>query len=130
LLAAGANSRVLDNCNRNVIHTLLASLGEPLADVKLFQTMLALFKKQEIKEMLLEKASLPGTEYTSLTPLAYWMTKKFEISRLSNNENQCGKTDILAVLTAYSEGADLELIDGGGDLPLHKVSFRLLLLHE
>jgi hypothetical protein len=53
----------------------------------------------------------------ALTPLAYWMAK--------NNGNH-KKSDIVEILTSYSSGEELEMINGEGDLPLHVVSSQTI----
>ena len=69
--------------------------------------MIDLFDKDGVKEMLLERCiSHPG----ALTPLAYWM---------SNSGGGYTKTDVIEILCKHSNGEDLEMINGEGDLPLH-----------
>ena len=73
---------------------------------KKLQRMIQLFDEQAVKDMLLERCTCaPG----ALTPLAYWM--------ISSSSSPA----IVEVLSKYSTGEDLEMINGEGDLPLHVV---------
>lgn len=132
LLSAGANPRTVDRYSRNLVHNLIVPLrtqhstlpgsseAKPLTDPKPLREILALFEQNLIKEMLLEKCSLPGTKFSSLTPLGYWMAKNEP--GMYNQVVVHGKTDIIEVLANYSEGQDYELINGAGDTPVHEVS--------
>ena len=96
-------------------HSMLVHQGYRIAgnderDAKKLKQLLELFDKSVLKEMLLERCSqAPG----ALTPLAYWMAR---------NSGVYKKADIVEVLTSYSSGEELEMINGEGDLPLHVVS--------
>lgn len=135
LLLAGANPRTVDICRRNVIHNTLVALRlgnsgnsgrslhsqtplSPLTEPKLLEAILALFDKKDVKEMLLEKCTL-GPQFSSLTPLAYWIANN--VPGMYNNVKVHGKADIIEILLSYSDGDDMELINGEGDLPLHQV---------
>jgi len=79
-------------------------------DVEALKQLFELFDKAALKEMLLERCTqAPG----ALTPLAYYMARK---------DGSYKKADIIEVLTSYSSGEELEMINGEGDLPLHVVS--------
>jgi len=76
-------------------------------ELKRLEKMLELFDKNALKEMLLERCTdTPG----ALTPIAYWMAK--------NGGSFKGKK-VISTLSKYSNGEDLEMINGEGDLPLH-----------
>jgi hypothetical protein len=111
LLSEGANQRHRDKAGRNVLHSMLAYRhgGRAKTDPERLQKMIELFDKAAVEEMLLERCTEnPG----ALTPLAYWMAKN------------CGvysKPDIVTILSKYSNGEDLAMINGEGDLPLHVV---------
>ena len=99
-------------------HSMLVQQGFRTAwtDVEALKQLLELFDKDALKEMLLERCNqAPG----ALTPLAYWMARK---------DGSYKKADIVELLTSYSSGKELEMINGEGDLPLHVVSsFRFSL---
>jgi hypothetical protein len=115
LISVGANQRSRDKAGRNMAHSMLVDQGYQTArndekDAKELKQLLELFDKAALKEMLLERCSqAPG----ALTPLAYWMAK---------NGGDYKKADVVEVLTSYSSGEELEMINGEGDLPLHVVS--------
>ncbi len=118
LLSQGANQRHRDKAGRNVLHSMVAykQNGGAKTDPEKLQQMIDLFDKAAVKEMLLERCTeRPG----ALTPLAYWMAK---------NSGNYKKSDIVAILSKYSNGEDLAMINGEGDLPLHVVGFICLWL--
>lgn len=111
LISVGANQRSRDKAGRNMVHSMLYRAFGAKSDAKKVKELLELFDKAALKEMLVERCNqAPG----ALTPLAYWMAK--------NNGNY-KKSDIIELLTSYSSGEELEMINGEGDLPLHVVSF-------
>lgn len=117
LLSEGANQRHRDKAGRNVIHNMLAyrQNGGAKTEPKKLQEMIDLFDNAAVEEMLLERcAERPG----ALTPLAYWMAKNAGVYK---------KPDIVTILSKYSNGEDLAMINGEGDLPLHVVSLQLVI---
>jgi Ankyrin repeat len=114
LISVGANQRSRDKAGRNMVHSMLVHQGYRTArtdekDTKELKSHLELFDRAALKEMLLERCSqAPG----ALTPLAYWMAK---------NGGNYKKADVVEMLTSYSSGEELEMINGEGDLPLHVV---------
>ena len=120
LLSEGANQRHRDKAGRNVVHHMIAPKNNARAntDAEKFQQLISLFDKSAIEEMLLERCTeKPG----ALTPLAYYMAK---------NAGSHRKTDIVAILSKYSNGEDLAMINGEGDLPLHVVRLTSLPVHH
>ena len=112
LISVGANQRSRDKAGRNMAHSMIVEQGYRTSwtDVEALKQLFELFDKAALKEMLLERCSqTPG----ALTPLAYWMARK---------DGSYKKADIIEVLTSYSSGEELEMINGEGDLPLHVVS--------
>lgn len=122
LISIGANQRHRDKMGRNMLHSMLLSTqaytqyvskGWDKTDRERLQKVLALFDKEALKEMFLERCTdSPG----ALTPLAYWM---------ANNGNYKGKK-VIEMLSKYSTGEELEMINGEGDLPLHVVRISSL----
>jgi hypothetical protein len=92
-----------DKKNRNVVHALVGHRH----DWTKLQVYLALFDKDAVEEMMLERCEVHPR---ALTPLAYW---------LSSNSGNDHKTHKIEILSKYSTGEDLEMINGEGDLPLH-----------
>jgi ankyrin repeat protein len=122
LLTIGANQRSRDKAGRNMAHSMVVhqmanwygnSYHFVRKEAEKVKKLLELFDKDAIKEMLLERCNqAPG----ALTPLAYWMAK---------NGGSYKKSDIVEILTSYSSGEELEMINGEGDLPLHVVSIDM-----
>ena len=108
LISAGADQRARDKVGRNAIHAMLGNrYGGAKTEAKKLHSIIELFGKDAVKEMLLERCiSHPG----ALTPLAYW---------LSCSGGNWKKSDIIEILSKYSTGEDLEMINGEGELPLH-----------
>jgi hypothetical protein len=108
LISVGADQRARDKLGRNIVHALLAHHGGGAkTDCKTVQALIEIFSKYGVKDMLLERCtSNPG----ALTPLAYW---------LAQNNGGYKKTHIVEILSKYSTGENLEMINGEGDLPLH-----------
>jgi hypothetical protein len=99
-----------------MVHSLLVhpKTWDVKNDVEILNDMLKEFDKESVKEMLVERAVVqPG----ALTPLAYWMAKN----------TQYKKADIIEVLSKYSSGEELEMINGEGDLPLHVVCLQIII---
>lgn len=112
LIAKGANQRTRDKEGRNILHSLLASDSWARSDVKDIKAILDLFDKESLKEMASERCSVhPG----ALTPLGLWMLR---------NQQSHKKDDVVRLLAEYSNGEELEMINGEGDLPLHVVSLN------
>ena len=107
LVSLGANQRNRDRMGRNTMHIALDRLGHGGRKfAKKLQIIMELLDKQAMKDMLLERCTCaPG----ALTPLAYAMSKG------------SASPAIVKVLSQYSTGEDLEMINGEGDLPLHVV---------
>ncbi|RFU35722.1 hypothetical protein B7463_g570, partial [Scytalidium lignicola] len=110
LISIGANQRHRDRFGRNLVHAMVVKrAGIPTSNAKVLSSLISLLDKQDVKEMLLERCSCqPG----SLTPLAYWLSR-------SNGAGMQGKVDVIKVLSDYSTGEELDMINGEGDLPLH-----------
>lgn len=98
---------------RNMVHSMVASQGGIIrTKYQDISTLLKLFDKTAVKEMLVERCSIhPG----ALTPLGLWMY-------LNTSNGSWDNSKIPEVLSEYSDGEDLEMINGEGDLPLHVVS--------
>lgn len=112
LISCGANQRTRDKLNRNVIHSMVnpqRSNFTANSNVQKLQSLIELFDEEAVKEMMVERCTVsPG----ALTPLAYWMST-------NRGENKNG--NFLVTLCRHSNGDDLEMINGEGDLPLHVV---------
>jgi ankyrin repeat protein len=107
LLSAGANQLHGDKMGRNMVHTIVChKQGRARTDAEEFESLLSLFDKGKVKEMMLERCTAaPGALMAG------------------NNSIPCRSKDIVEVLTSYGGGQELEMINGEGDLPLHVVSY-------
>ncbi|KAF7901931.1 uncharacterized protein EAF01_007229 [Botrytis porri] len=107
LLSVGASARSRDRQNRNIMHTLAADATTVNKEtVPCLESIIKLFNKKDVQEMLLERSD----DYPSaVTPLALWMSMATHYDG----------ADVIEVLLKYSTGEELEMINGEGDLPLH-----------
>ncbi|THV45654.1 hypothetical protein BGAL_0464g00050 [Botrytis galanthina] len=107
LLSVGASPRSRDRQNRNIMHTLAADATNVKKEtVSYLESIIKLFNKKDVQEMLLERSD----DYPSaVTPLALWMSKATHYD----------SADVIEVLLKYSTCEELEMINGEGDLPLH-----------
>ncbi|KAF7937481.1 uncharacterized protein EAE98_001795 [Botrytis deweyae] len=107
LLSVGASPRSRDRQNRNIMHTLAAdAITVKKETVSCLESIIKLFNKKDVQEMLLERSD----DYPSaVTPLALWMSKATHYD----------SADVIEVLLKYSNCEELEMINGEGDLPLH-----------
>lgn len=113
LIAVGANQRHRDKMGHNMIHSMLRGSQWDAPKLECLQKMLEMFDKDALKAMFLERCTdKPG----SLTPLAYWMANNY-----SNHKSQ----KVISMLSKYSTGEELSMINGEGDLPLHVVGIPL-----
>lgn len=99
-----------------MIHSMLKQTSQwDKRDRERLQNMLDLFDKDALKEMFLERCTEnPG----ALTPLAYFM---------ANNRYYYKGHKVISILSKYSDGGDLSMINGEGDLPLHVVRILKIL---
>lgn len=110
-ISIGANQRHRDKSGRNMLHTMVAyRQNGAKTDAKKLQALLNLFDSSNFPEMLVERCADGGSG--ALTPLALW---------LKRDNGNYDYTDFLRVLCQYSNGGELEMINGEGDLPLHVV---------
>lgn len=109
LISLGADQRSRDKHGRNVVHHMFTHTSRlENDDTEKLDKIIKLFDKEAVKEMLVERCNFkPG----ALTPLAYWMA----VGRGKNSGS------IIKALSEYSDGRDLEMINGEGELPLHAV---------
>lgn len=104
LIAAGADQTCRDSAWNNIIHALLGSASHKAAEV--FK-MLKLVDKRLLGSLFTERNS------EAATPLSQW---------LKNSNTSC---EILEHLLSLSPDlAELDMVDGAGDTPLHIVTKR------
>lgn len=114
LLSIGTNQRQRDKLGHNLMHMMVASLQKRAkTKAEKLESMIKLLDREGVKEMMLERCD--GT----FTPLALWMS----CNKAQYHEAEYKKADFIEVLTKYSTGEELEMINDEGDLPLHTVRF-------
>ena len=102
LIKAGANQCARTDAGENALSIILAN--HDFHDPLLLTETLKLFQQNLIQPLLLEKSSTP--EPGAMTPLAGLI-------------NTCSGQSLLEIILRYSEGKDLEILDGAGDYILH-----------
>lgn len=114
LIKAGAHMDVTDQDGNNLLHTLLIKNQWPRYAGDLLGSMIELLDPELRKKLFTQRNS-----YTNgaVTPLHLW---------LKNTNVPYGSKDLadkekvtLKMLLSYSNGEELEMVDGAGETPLH-----------
>ncbi|KIX03942.1 uncharacterized protein Z518_07495 [Rhinocladiella mackenziei CBS 650.93] len=111
LIAAGANQATKDHKGRNILHTILDTI-DPHKHA-LLRSVLGILDQKIIPPLLLERCG--GTETAGTTPLALF---------LGHIHSATGWEESVKIVLSYSNGKDLEKINGAGDYPLHSLIRR------
>lgn len=111
LIAAGANQATRDDNGRNILHSLLDSFD--FKKHALLQSVLGMLDQNLVGSLFLERCA--GFEPGGLTPIALF---------LRHINAPTGWEESLEIILSYSQGKDLEKMDGAGDYPLHNVVRR------
>ncbi|OBT41736.1 hypothetical protein VE00_07971 [Pseudogymnoascus sp. WSF 3629] len=115
LLALGSKVRSRDATGRNMIHHLICpgerspTWTEEWEKRNNLASLFSLFKKSDVTEMLLERDIL------GFTPFALWQSQWDANSR---GESAHAST-IPEIVSSYTEGQHLTIMNSVGDLPLH-----------
>lgn len=126
LIKAGADQSVRDSSGDNIIHEALKA--QPWADR--LKPLLDLIDPDLREHLLTQRNNL---HEAGSTPLHAWVvqycrserTPSVPVSQRSDTPKHCGYTTkedglpVLQLLLEYSQGAELEMLDGAGDTPLH-----------
>lgn len=114
LIEAGANPRKVDGFGRNILHLLLAGMGTTIEHEGDLKRLLALIDGPVLQELFTQRDTTnPGAQ----TPLARWLDRLRRRQPPSGDTK--GERDVLKLILSRSEGADLEVMDGSGQFPLH-----------
>jgi len=105
LIEAGANQATKDNLGRNILHTILSSVS--VKSHAVLRSVFELLDKKLIPALLLERS---GIDLGTVTPL---------IMFFNNAVRSSGWEESLSHILVFSEGKDLERMNGAGDYPLH-----------
>lgn len=95
--------------------------GRARTEIDTLKEMIALFDKQTLRNMMIERCS---AGLGGLTPLALLLSGHSDARDGYNKsvdkvDRVC---DALDVLSSFSDGKDLEIVNAEGELPLHMVS--------
>jgi len=114
LVEAGAQQTCRNHAGDNIIHSILANCNDP--DDKLLartRTLLDLTDPLLLPSLFEERTNdAPG----AATPLARWLHTS---NAYSSNIQSQANTRVLSMMLELSKGADLSIISGEGDTPLH-----------
>jgi hypothetical protein len=112
LLEAGADPKIRDFSKNNLIHALLVeSNGQFSGAEENVDKLLDLLDPAMRKDMLLQRNSY---SVGARTPLHHWMHRKYGQRWISADPQK-----ILRTVLKYSQGEELDMIDGSGDTPVH-----------
>ncbi|KIW13836.1 hypothetical protein PV08_06616 [Exophiala spinifera] len=111
LIAAGANQATRDENGRNILHSLLDTFD--FDKPALLQSVLGMLDRGLVGSLLLERCT--GTDPGGLTPISLY---------LKRINTPTGWEESVKLILSYSQGKDLEKMDGAGDYPLHSLVRR------
>ncbi|KFY22882.1 hypothetical protein V493_06259 [Pseudogymnoascus sp. VKM F-4281 (FW-2241)] len=115
LISMGSKVRSRDATGRNMVHHLICpSTSNPMwtkewEKLNGFASFLSLFNKGDITEMLLERDIL------GYTPFAFWQS---QCQGTGSGESVHGTT-IPEIVSSYTDGQHLAIMNAVGDLPIH-----------
>lgn len=111
LLEAGANQTARDKEGMNLLHHITATTSNFVSDLAHIRNLIETIDKRLIPGMCVQRCSRnPG----SLTPLALLVTSHYDSNEI--------RVDMARLILEYSQGAELELLNGEGHTPLHVVA--------
>jgi ankyrin repeat protein len=111
LLEAGADQTVRDKEGMNLLHHITATTATFVVDIAHIRNLIETIDKRLISGMCLQRCSRsPG----SLTPLALLVAQYYVSNEI--------RVDMARLILEYSQGAELELLNGEGHTPLHVVA--------
>ncbi|KEF54464.1 uncharacterized protein A1O9_09631 [Exophiala aquamarina CBS 119918] len=105
LINAGANQATKDNLGRNILHTILS--GPSVDNHAVLRSLFDLLDKKLVPSLLLERS---GIDLGTATPLVLFINSGFRSP---------GWEESLKLIVGFSEGKDLEKMNGAGDYPIH-----------
>lgn len=112
LIEAGADQACRDKTGKNILHHLLAQTIDSRKMLGVFEEMIKLIDARLLPTLFLERCSdQPG----SLTPFARWL----DVARSQSYGDGLTDAETCGVIIRLSKGAELTLINGEGDTPLH-----------
>ena len=132
LISAGANQTTRDYNGANIIHLALLNNGRwSKENVLELEHCLALIDKSILTSLFVERCSLGPT---GITPLALWLWKLPTPGVYDPRPEDTNKFElaVLETLLKYMDHEPLQMVDGGGQMPLHtcvKENFLHLLEH-
>lgn len=113
LIEAGADQTCRDKAGNNLIHTLVSG-HQACKDNGKLREMLELVDARLVPSLFTERSTEhPG----SVTPLVRWLSCAFTLNQYFADDEEGQK--ILRTILDFSEGAELAMINGEGDTPLH-----------
>lgn len=108
LIEAGADQTTRNNAGANIVHSILSDNFQKFEDIPRMRDLLSLIDPRLILSLFTERTTeSPG----AATPLARWLHGS---QKLTENRDQ-----FVSLILDFSKGADLDLVNGEGDTPLH-----------
>lgn len=119
LLEAGAQQTCRDNTSNNIVHTILTnSITTDDKGQNRLRELLSLVDGRLLPSLFTERTTAePG----AATPLAVWVKSFLSTNYYSNNDT-AGREKHLQIILEFSKGADLGIVNGEGDTPIHAVA--------
>lgn len=110
LIDAGANQATRDNQGRNILHVILST--DVAQNHAVLKSLLDMLDQKLVPTLLLERC---GIDRGTTTPLTFFLEKC---------SGSCGWQESLKLILKFTEGKDLEKMNGAGDYPLHELVRR------
>ncbi|KAI5356788.1 Putative ankyrin repeat-containing domain superfamily [Septoria linicola] len=111
LIKAGADQTVRTKVGENIVHNALRLAVTSKKAVARLRSMLELIDKRLLRNLFTERSSKhPG----SLTPTAQWIQQVIEHNAYTKHGNE-----VLQLVLDWSEGEELNFVNGEGNTPLH-----------
>jgi hypothetical protein len=120
LIAAGADQTTRNNVGTNIVHSIFSDDFLKLDDIPRMRELLNLIDPRLISSLFTERTTEgPG----AATPLARWLHKNVKSNTgwyyHGDNKAQADREQFISLVLEFSKGADLDLVNGEGDTPLH-----------
>ncbi|KAK4999248.1 hypothetical protein LTR66_001674 [Elasticomyces elasticus] len=124
LIDAGADQTCRDMAGNNIVHSALYRVGSgESVEPSILESILGLIDRRLLSSLFTERSSAsPG----SVTPLAYWLSQlvtesrgRYPQDRAPDEKAENEDAQAMRTILRFSEGAELDMINGGGDTPLH-----------
>jgi hypothetical protein len=116
LIDAGADQTTRNNAGANIVHSILSDNFLKPEHLGRIRELLTLVDPRLLPSLFTERTTdSPG----AATPLARWMHANVKPPSYNYDPVQPGREAFIELILEFGKGADLSLVNGEGDTPLH-----------